>query len=89
VAETGTAPFKSGRRTKLRARHEAAVGTLRTQPRAAVAHREHLFGVRLPVRRETQYALGAQGGGEHLDETRIDQAAFVVTFFVPGIRKKN
>jgi hypothetical protein len=57
--------------------------------RAGVAHRQHLLGVFLPVRREPQHGPGAQLGRQHRNEFGLDQAPFMMPLLVPGIRKKH
>jgi len=89
VAKACAAAFEARLRPEIRPSHVGLIRTLWDEIGGVVAHRQHLLRIVLPIRGEAQRAAGAQFRSEAGNERSIDQATFVMTLFVPGIREEH
>jgi len=88
VTQALAAPFETGGGSELGARHVGQIGAQGAQRRIRVAHRQHLFGVRLPIGCKPQDPADAQLGCDEGHELRLDQAPLMMAFLVPRVGKE-
>jgi len=72
-----------------RPRYEPFILRKVAQVRVGIQYLQRNIRVGPPVSGKTQHTPGAQPIGNQLDEWRLYQAAFVVPFLRPGVRKQN
>jgi len=88
VTQALAAPLETGGGSELGARHVGQVRAQGAQRRIRVAHRQHLFGVGLPIGCKPQNPPDAQLVRHEGHELRLDQAPLVMAFLVPRVRKE-
>src|SRR6185312_8585482 len=70
-------------------RHKSTVPRKIAQSAIGAQYLQRSIRIGLPVSGEAQHATGAQPIGNQLHERGLYQAAFVVPFLRPGVRKQN
>ncbi|MDB5984679.1 MAG: hypothetical protein JWQ69_5694 [Pseudomonas sp.] len=83
------AAFELGDRAFSRAWHAFAVFGLVAITRRDIHHFQHVFGIGFPIGRHVQNPADFQLAAHQLGELRLDDAALVMTAFVPGIREEQ
>lgn len=87
MPQTQTARLEFGERPIIRTRGIVLGGV--AQKWRLRENGEHLPGIVFPVRRQMQVAARLQPITQQMDKAGLDQAPFVMAFFVPRVGKKN
>ncbi len=89
VAEPPAACLELGQCAAVQPVTETTRSGFVDQIRAGIQCCEHMFGIGLPVGRQVEKCPGLQFTHHQIDEIRLHDAAFVMTFLGPGVGKKQ
>src|SRR5687768_16064857 len=89
MAESVAATLEASPRAQRRPLDELSVAGKIVQPCSCPQHHAHVLSVWFPISRQSQRTARCQCRHQQLDQVWLDEAAFVMAFLWPGVRKED